>query len=169
MSNSHDLSQIKYTNGHAHSDNVVAIVVSKWNPEITNTLYQGCFDTLVEAGVPRENIVRYDVPGSYELPSAANLALSSDMHALDAVVCLGCVIQGETRHFDFICQAVAQSCNDVSIKHDKPVIFGVLTPENMDQAKARAGGNLGNKGCEAAVAALEMIDLRQELNLIAVG
>jgi 6,7-dimethyl-8-ribityllumazine synthase len=145
-----------------HSDDRIAVMVSKWNNEITHVLRDGAVALLVAAGVSEKNIFVYDVPGSYELPSAAQFALEVDL-SLDAVICLGVVIQGETRHFDFICDSVAQGIRQVSMDYNKPVIFGVLTPNTDQQARDRAGGKYGNKGEEAAVAALEMIDLQRSL------
>lgn len=159
----HDLSHIKYNGNGNHSGSHFVIVVSKWNPEITNALHDGAKATLLAAGVPEAQITRFDVPGSYELPAGAQFALEG-MKNTTAVICLGCVIQGETRHFEFINQAVAQGVTNVSLKYNKPVIFGVLTPDTQAQAAARAGGALGNKGDEAAVAALEMVDLQKCAN-----
>ncbi len=158
----HDLSHIRYTGGKDHSRDRVAIVVSKWNTEITGALFEGAFRVLTAAGVPPQNITRLDVPGSYELPVGAQLALEQDP-ALDGVITLGCVIQGETRHFDFISQAAADGIMRVGLDYKKPVIFGVLTPNTQQQALDRAGGKYGNKGEEAAVALLEMADLRNRL------
>lgn len=162
MAGGHDLSHIKYEGQGDHSNDQLTIVVSKWNPEVTHSLRDAAIRTLVEAGVPADHIQVVDVPGSYELPSAAQFALEGNFH-LDAVIALGCVIQGETRHFDFICDACAQGIKDVSLKYNRPVIFGVLTPDTQQQALDRAGGKYGNKGEEAAVAALEMIDLQRVL------
>ncbi|MCB9231852.1 MAG: 6,7-dimethyl-8-ribityllumazine synthase [Bacteroidia bacterium] len=159
-SQGHDLSHIRYTGGKNHSHDRIAIVVSKWNDKITETLFSGAKDTLLAAGVPAAGILRRDVPGSFELPTGAQFALDS-INGLDAVICLGCVIQGETRHFEFINQAVAQGVTQVSLKYNRPVIFGVLTPDTQQQAEDRAGGKYGNKGEEAAVAALDMIDLHR--------
>jgi 6,7-dimethyl-8-ribityllumazine synthase len=132
-----------------------AIVVSEWNTQITEALYQGAFETLLKEGAIPENIIRKNVPGSFELTLGAQwMAQRND---IDAVICLGCVIQGETRHFDFICQAVAQGITNVALKFNKPVIFGVLTPDNMQQALDRAGGQHGNKGDEAAITAIKML------------
>jgi 6,7-dimethyl-8-ribityllumazine synthase len=156
----HDLSGIAYTAGNPHGSDRVVIVVSKWNPPITETLYQGALEVLKAVGLRPENILRYDVPGSYELPSGAAIALGKHYN-LDGVICLGCVIQGETRHFEFIAQAVAHGIMRVSLDYKKPVIFGVLTPDSQAQAEDRAGGKYGNKGAEAAVALLEMIDLER--------
>jgi 6,7-dimethyl-8-ribityllumazine synthase len=158
MSTGHDLSGIQYTAGLPHHRDRIVLVVSKWNSEITGALYEGAVSILLAAGVRQENILRYDVPGSYELPAAADWSLTRHMN-LDGVICLGCIIQGETRHFEFIAQAVAQGCMRAALDHKRPVIFGVLTPDTMQQAQDRAGGRLGNKGAEAAVALLEMIDL----------
>ncbi|MBX7180767.1 MAG: 6,7-dimethyl-8-ribityllumazine synthase [Bacteroidia bacterium] len=141
----------------------IAVVVSEWNHEITGALKEGAILTLKKHGVLEENIMVCYVPGSFELPSAAHLVLSARTD-MDAVICLGCVIQGETRHFDFICDAAAQGIKDVSLKFNKPVIFGVLTPNNQQQAADRAGGKHGNKGDEAAITALKMVDLAQQLN-----
>ncbi|MFN8394811.1 MAG: 6,7-dimethyl-8-ribityllumazine synthase [Bacteroidia bacterium] len=156
----HDLSHIRYEGAEDHRDDMVAIVASKWNAEVTDALTDGAKQTLLAAGVPEKNVLVYRVPGSYELPSAAQFVIEGNP-GLDAVICLGCVVQGETKHFDFINQAVAQGVKDVSLKYNLPVIFGVLTPDTMQQALDRAGGRLGNKGEEAAVAALEMIDLQR--------
>ncbi|MEM7655392.1 MAG: 6,7-dimethyl-8-ribityllumazine synthase [Bacteroidota bacterium] len=156
----HDLSDIRYRGGEDHLSDRIVVIVSRWNEEITEALYQGALLVLKEVGVRGENILRYDVPGSFELPTGANIALNKHYN-LDGVICLGCVIQGETRHFDFISQAVADGIMRVSLNYNKPVIFGVLTPDTMEQAQARAGGKYGNKGAEAAVALLDMIDLER--------
>ncbi|MHA8066090.1 6,7-dimethyl-8-ribityllumazine synthase [Aquirufa sp. ROCK2-A2] len=139
------------------SDKKFAIIVSEWNQEVTDALYEGAYKTLLAYGAQVANIVKAEVPGSFELSlGAQKFAQKSD---IDAVICLGCVIQGETKHFDFICHAVAQGITNVSLKYDKPVIFGVLTPNNQDQALARAGGIHGNKGDEAAFTAIKMLGL----------
>jgi len=143
------------------SNKKFVIVVSEWNDSVTEALYQGAFDTLRSNGVDKENILRIDVPGSYELPLAAQWY--AEKKEIDSVICLGCVIQGETRHFDFICDAVAQGIKDVNLKYNKPVIFGVLTPENQKQALDRAGGKHGNKGDEAAITAVKMLALKNNL------
>lgn len=131
-----------------------SIVVSEWNEEITSALFNACRQTLLDSGCKQDDIIRTNVPGSFELPLGAKRAL--DVGKFDAVICLGCVIQGETRHFDFICDAVANGIMRLNLDHKIPVIFGVLTPENMQQAIDRAGGKHGNKGVEAAVTALKM-------------
>jgi 6,7-dimethyl-8-ribityllumazine synthase len=132
-----------------------AIVIAEWNTEVTGALYTGAYDTLLKYGVHESNIKSVQVPGSFELSlGAQKMAEKSD---IDAVICLGCVIQGETRHFDFICQAVADGITNVSLKFNKPVIFGVLTPNTQEQAMDRAGGKHGNKGDEAAITAIKML------------
>ncbi|MEJ2004554.1 MAG: 6,7-dimethyl-8-ribityllumazine synthase [Cyclobacteriaceae bacterium] len=133
----------------------IAILVSEWNSSVTEALYSGAVSTLREYGVKKENIIRKDVPGSFELTLGAQYM--AEKKSIDAVICLGCIIQGETRHFDFICQASAQGITDVGLKFNKPVIYGVLTPDTQQQALDRAGGKHGNKGDEAAVAALKML------------
>lgn len=132
-----------------------AILVSEWNDEVTNALYLGAFETLMKHGAQEKNIIRLKVPGSFELTLGAQKMAQKP--EIDAVICLGCVIQGETRHFDFICQAVAHGITEVSIKFNKPVIFGVLTPNTQAQAMDRAGGKHGNKGDEAAITAIKML------------
>jgi len=135
------------------------IVVSEWNAEITQALYGGALKTLFANGAVVKNIKTIKVPGSFELTLGAQLlARRKD---IDAVICLGCVIQGETKHFEFICQAVATGITDLNIKFNKPVIFGVLTTNNMQQAQDRCGGKHGNKGDEAAVTAIKMASLNK--------
>ncbi len=130
------------------------IVVSQWNAEVTGALLNGAYDALIKHGAAAGNIHVAQVPGSYELTSGADVLLRDTR--LDAVICLGCVIQGETRHFDFICSAVAHGITHVGLKHNKPVIFGVLTTDTLQQALDRAGGKHGNKGEEAAITAIQM-------------
>ena len=129
------------------------IVVSEWNGNITEGLYKGATDALIECGANANDIVRYNVPGSYELVFGAKIAAKNKP---DAIICLGSVIQGETKHFDFVCNAVAMGIKDLNISLDIPVIFGVLTDNTMDQAKNRSGGKYGNKGIEAAITAIKM-------------
>lgn len=134
-----------------------AIVVAEWNEEITEPLFQGAHETLVKLGVKKKDIIRKNVPGSFELPLAAQwMAEKKD---IDAVICLGCVIQGETPHFDYICQAVASGIMKVNLKSNKPVAFGVLTTLNKKQAMDRAGGKYGNKGEEAAITVVKMLEI----------
>ena len=134
-----------------------AIVVSEWNEEVTESLYTGAVETLTTHGAKPDNLIRVNVPGSFELSLGAQKM--AQRKNIDAVICIGCVIQGETKHFDFICDAVANGITNVSLKYDKPVIFGVLTPDNQKQALDRAGGKHGNKGDEAAITAIKMLAL----------
>ena len=138
------------------------IVVAEWNRVITQALYEGAYESLVDHGALPQNIYTYSVPGSFELTSGADILLKN--RKLDAVICLGCVTQGETRHFEFICNAVANGISNVALKYSKPVIFGVLTTDNQQQADDRAGGKHGNKGVEAAVTAIKMAYLAETLN-----
>jgi len=133
-----------------------ALIVSEWNEQITESLYEAAYNTLMEYGATRENIIRKNVPGSFELSLASQKMAQKD--DVDAILCLGCVIQGETRHFEFICQSVSQGLKDVALKFDKPVIFGVLTTDTTQQALDRAGGKHGNKGDEAAMTAIKMLN-----------
>lgn len=133
------------------------ILVAEWNQQITHALREGCLRTLRQYGVPEEHIRTVSVPGSFELSTAA--AFFAHQEDNDAVIGIGCVIQGETRHFDFICQAVANGMTQIGIQERKPVIFGVLTTNTLEQALERAGGKLGNKGSEAAEAALQMLQV----------
>ena len=133
------------------------IVVSQWNAEVTGPLLSGALEAFTQYGAHEDAIEVVQVPGSYELTSGADILLRNP--SLDAVVCLGCVIQGETKHFDYICSAVAHGITHVALKHNKPVIFGVLTTDNLQQALDRAGGKHGNKGVEAAVTAIQMARL----------
>lgn len=138
------------------------IAVADWNPDITHALYQGCYDTLIEQGVKAENIHVAQVPGTFELPVAAKML--AGRYKLDAVICLGCVIKGETSHNEYINQAVATGLTNLSIATGKPFIFGVLTPNTQQQGLDRAGGVHGNKGVEAAVTALRMAALKRDLS-----
>lgn len=139
----------------------IAIVVAEWNPEITHALRDGAIATLQKHGVAKSGIQVINVPGTFELTLGALLA--GKPKAIDAVICLGCVIQGDTRHFDFICQGVTYGITELNISLEKPVVFGVLTTNNLQQAKDRSGGKHGNKGDEAAVTALKMIALKNKL------
>jgi len=138
-----------------------AIVVSEWNTEITEALTLGAKETLLKFGASESDIVRRNVPGSFELTLGAQLM--AERKEFDAIICIGVVIQGETKHFDFICDAVAKGITDLNMKYNVPVIFGVLTPNTMQQALDRAGGIHGNKGDEAAITAIKMADLKKEL------
>jgi len=129
------------------------IVVSEWNDTITEGLYKGAYSALIDNDVLPENIIRWNVPGSYELIFGSK---KMQEKGVDAVIAIGSVIQGETKHFDFVCEAVSQGIKDLNILHDIPVIFCVLTDNNLQQAIDRSGGKHGNKGTEAAIAAIKM-------------
>ena len=140
---------------------VCAIVAARWNSHITDALLKGATDTLKSAGVKEGNIRVIRVPGTVELTYGANMAL--DFHSPDAVIVIGCVLRGETPHFDSVCSSVTQGITTLNTEDRAPVIFGVLTVDNEQQALDRAGGRLGNKGAEAAAAAIEMANLRSDL------
>lgn len=138
----------------------VGIVVSEWNPEITEGLFAGAYKTLLDCGAVEENIVRWNVPGSFELTFGCKKIMASQK--LDAVIAIGSVIQGETKHFDFVCNATAQGIMDLNTNGEIPVIFCVLTDNDLQQAKDRSGGKYGNKGTEAAITAIKMACLGKE-------
>ncbi len=133
------------------------IVVSEWNSDITENLFKGAFDTLIEHGALKENITTLYVPGSFELVYGSKHLIEN--HKPNAIIAIGNVIQGETRHFDYVCEAVSQGIKDINIKYDVPTIFCVLTDNNKQQSIDRSGGKLGNKGIESAVAAIKMAAL----------
>ncbi|WP_159024082.1 6,7-dimethyl-8-ribityllumazine synthase [Formosa sp. L2A11] len=133
------------------------IVVSEWNDTITEGLYKGAYDTLIENGVDPVNLKRWNVPGSFELIYGCK---KMQEQMVDAVIAIGSVIQGETKHFDFVCEGVTQGLKDLNVIHDVPVIFCLLTDNNIQQSRDRSGGVHGNKGTEAAVAAIKMAELR---------
>jgi len=137
------------------------IVTSEWNSEITSALLKGAYETLLKHGAKEENILRKYVPGSVELTLGAQFM--AEYADLDAVICLGCVIQGETKHFDYVCQSVTHGITELNMHYNIPFIFGVLTTNNQQQAKDRAGGKHGNKGTEAAVTAIKMAQLQLEM------
>ncbi|WP_127139337.1 6,7-dimethyl-8-ribityllumazine synthase [Flagellimonas oceanensis] len=130
------------------------IVVSEWNDEITEALYQGAEDALLDCGTLPENLIRWDVPGSFELTFGCKKMIQTEK--VDAIVAIGSVIRGETSHFDFVCSATAQGIKDLNVAYDVPVIFCVLTDDNIEQSRARSGGKHGNKGTEAAIVAIQM-------------
>ena len=132
------------------------IVVSEWNDTVTNGLYKGALDALIDCGALPENIIKWDVPGSFELIYGSKKMIGQNV---DAVIAIGCVIQGETKHFDFVCDGVTQGIKELNLTTDTPVIFCVLTDNNMQQSIDRSGGKHGNKGTEAAIAAIKMADL----------
>jgi len=130
------------------------IVVSEWNSEITEALYSGAIEALMDCGTQDSDIIRWNVPGSFELTFGCKKMIES--HKVDAVIAIGSVIQGETKHFDFVCGATAQGIKDLNVTTNVPVVFCVLTDNNMQQAIDRSGGKHGNKGVEAAIAAIKM-------------
>lgn len=141
----------------------ITLIVSEWNFEITNNLKQGAIDTLVGAGVYSRDVKIILVPGAFELPFAANQVIKNT--EVDAVICIGCVIKGETSHFDYVCQGVTQGIQQINVTTDVPVIFCLLTDDTLQQSIDRSGGKYGNKGVEAGVTALKMIDLNQKLQV----
>ena len=132
----------------------VGIVVAEWNSDITFALRDGAIETLLAHGVKDSDIMLRYVPGSFELTAGAQMTAKKNI--VDVIICIGCVIRGETPHFDYICQGVTMGLTQVSIKYEIPVVFGVLTTNNIEQALDRAGGKYGNKGVEAAVTAIKM-------------
>ena len=159
-SNHKNLSEYKKTELNIEGSKV-GIVISEWNDKITDALAQGAIEELKKHNIKEEDIIIKYVPGTFELALGAQHLLNFTM--VDAVICLGCVIQGETRHFDFICNASANAIAKLNLDESRPVIFGVLTTDNMQQAVDRAGGKHGNKGVEAAITALKMISLENDL------
>ena len=137
------------------------IVVSEWNDTITNGLLEGAIAALKENGAKEEHIIVKHMPGSFELALGAQYLL--EHLQIDGVIALGSVVQGETKHFDFVCHGVTQGIMDVSLKYNKPVIFGVLTDNTMQQAIDRSGGKHGNKGVECAIACIKMIAAKEEI------
>ncbi len=133
------------------------IVVSEWNDSITENLFKGASQTLLENGALENNITRLNVPGSFELIYGCKHLLRKG--EFDAVIAIGCVIQGETKHFDFVCEAVSQGIKDLNIQYDVPTIFCLLTDNSLQQSIDRSGGKLGNKGIECAIAAIKMVNL----------
>ncbi|TDM00571.1 MAG: 6,7-dimethyl-8-ribityllumazine synthase [Flavobacteriaceae bacterium] len=147
---SYDKSKIKSAKGKK-----VALVVSSWNAQITQNLQKGAVKTLVDLGVESNDVKCFAVPGSFELIFGAKKLCESKYY--DAVIVIGSVIKGETAHFDYVCSAVSQGIKDLNVNQDTPVIFCVLTDNNLQQSLDRSGGKHGNKGVEAAVTAVEMI------------
>ena len=153
----HNLSQ--YSDVPDASDMRIGVVVSEWNSEITFAMKDGAVDTLLAHGVTESDIIVRYVPGSFELTFGAQMM--ANHCRVDAIIAIGCVIRGETPHFDYICQGVTAGLTQVSIQEELPVIFGVLTTNNLEQALDRAGGKHGNKGIEAAATAIKMVALKR--------
>ena len=137
------------------------IVVSEWNPNITEGLFQGAFNALLDCGAIKENIVRWNVPGSFELVYGSKRMMQT-YEMLDAIIAIGSVIQGETKHFDFVCHATSQGIKDLNLLGSIPVVFCVLTDNTIQQAIDRSGGKHGNKGTEAAIAAIKLAQLKKD-------
>jgi 6,7-dimethyl-8-ribityllumazine synthase len=155
----HDLSAYDADSLKGSESFRIGVVVAEWNAEITHALRDGALAVLEKAGV--QDIHIHDVPGSFELPLASQWLMRHK--GCDAVIAIGSVIRGETAHFDFVCQSAAQGVLQAGMASDRPVVFCVLTDDNIEQSRARSGGKHGNKGVEAAVAALQMALLRRDL------
>ncbi|WP_235299033.1 6,7-dimethyl-8-ribityllumazine synthase [Portibacter marinus] len=138
----------------------IGIVVSDWNDNITHSMLEACKNTLLENGVSESDMLTIHVPGTFELPVGAKLLMGEEN--FNAIICIGCVIKGETKHDEYISNAVANGLINLGVLSGKPVIFGVLTPNNMEQALERSGGKYGNKGVEAAISALKMADIKRK-------
>jgi len=157
-----DLSQYDIESVPSAENMRFGVVVAEWNIEITSALAQGAVKTLKKHGAKEDNIHLKFVPGSFELPLGAQYF--AELENVDAVLLLGCVIQGETRHFDYICDGVTRGTMDLNLKYNKPFVFGLLTTNNEQQAKDRAGGKHGNKGDEAAITAIKMVHLKNSFS-----
>ena len=158
-----NLSDLNYITSEQCSELKIAIVTSEWNSEITDRLLSGAKSALEKFGIPDKNIKCIAVPGSFELPMGAQMFIEESEPLPHAIICLGCIIRGETSHFDFVGNTVSQGIKDVGLKYNIPIIFGVLTDDNKDQSLARSGGDLGNKGEEAGVTAVKMALLQRDL------
>lgn len=146
------------------TDTKVGIVTAEWNQDITFSMRDACMDELQKYGLNADDIIHIKVPGAFELPTGAKLLLAN--HKMDAVICIGCVIKGETKHDEYISNAVAMGIMSLSVASGKPVVFGVLTPNDLQQAQDRAGGKYGNKGIEAAHTAIKMIQLAKDVKAL---
>lgn len=140
----------------------IAVITSRFNEEITEKLKSGSLERLAECGIKNDQLTVIDVPGAVEIPLIAKQCARQKYHA---IICLGAVIRGETSHYDYVCEQVSQGCQQVMLEYDIPVIFGVLTTENEEQAFDRVGGAHGHKGRDAVDAALEMITLMNQLHV----
>ena len=147
-------SNIVSLNKNVGADKKIGLVKSIWNIEITNRFYEGCYNTLLKYGVKKNNIITKEVPGSFELIHGAKVIVKENV---DVAILIGCIIKGETPHFEFISQAVADGVKDLNIKYDIPFIFCVSTDLNISQSLERSGGKFGNKGTDSALAALQLI------------
>lgn len=154
-------SQKKSTKPFSGDKMNVCIIVSQWHKDITDALLEGAFTVFEKMEITDFSMEVINVPGSFELPLAAQMAIQH--YSPDAVICLGCIIRGETPHFDYISKSVADGIMQLNLSHNIPVIFGVLTTDNLKQANQRSGGKHGNKGADAATTALEMVELKNKL------
>jgi len=143
-----------------HSRWKVALITARFNHQITERLESGAYERLMHHGIKPEQVLRIRVPGAVEIPLVAQRLLKGDC---DGVIALGAVIQGETKHFDYVCQSVERGCTDVMLQTQKPVVFGVLTTDNEKQAEDRVGGNHGHKGRDAADVLIEMLNLMERI------
>lgn len=150
------------SDSNARENISVAVVAAKWNSFVTNTMLEGAVTALKSKGIPDKNIHIYRCPGSYELPLTCKYCL--DFLDVDGVVAIGAVIKGGTPHFHYVCDAVNRGITDLNIRYGKPVSFGVLTTDNVEQAIERASIEKGNKGAEAALAVCDMLDLKKKMN-----
>ena len=156
----HNLSEYDSTTVPSGTGMCIGIVVSEWNSNITDALLSGAVDTLKANGVSEKDIIVMHVPGSFELIYGCSQILKLDV---DAVIAIGCVIRGDTPHFDYICEGTTHGLSELNLIQDKPVVYGLITTNNMSQAEERCGGILGNKGDECAITALKMVAYREEI------
>ena len=152
----HNLSDYDFNSVPSAEKMKIGIVVSEWNYNITGALLKGALETLKKHGAKEENILVRTVPGSFELTFAASQLLKCT--EVDAVIVLGCVVRGDTPHFDYVCMGVTQGIAQLNAEGNAPVIFGLITTDTMEQAEERSGGKLGNKGDECAICAIKMVD-----------
>ncbi len=157
----HNLSDYDFKSVPSAKGMRFGIVVSEWNSKVTGALLQGAFDTLLKHGAQDEDILVHTVPGSFELIFGSSQMMKSGM--VDAVIAIGCVIRGDTPHFDYICQGTTHGLSELNFRGDVPVIYGLLTCNTMEQAENRCGGILGNKGDECAVTAIKMVEYRRNM------
>ena len=158
----HNLSEYDFNSVPDASMMRFGIVVSEWNSNITGALLEGAVTTLKKHGAKEENILVQTVPGSFELTFGASQMIKSGK--VDAVIAIGCVVRGDTPHFDYVCQGTTQGIAHLNATCGIPVIFGLITTNTMEQAEDRAGGKLGNKGDEGAITAIKMVHFKQILN-----
>ncbi|CAI9674764.1 6,7-dimethyl-8-ribityllumazine synthase [Elizabethkingia anophelis] len=157
-----DLSAYKPLHITNADEMIIGIVFSEWNDFVTHNLRDGAIETLKKEGLKENNIHVFPVPGAFELSYAAMQLAKTGKY--DAVIAIGCVIRGETAHFDYVCSGVTQGITNINLMTDTPAIFCLLTDDNKEQSIARSGGALGNKGIEAAVTAMEMVEFKKNLN-----